>query len=755
MILVGAGVTTSKVNNPPGVHADSTTINVATYASANGWTNGTKYPTIVSGPFTLTGSGGANSTKYYTASPGTWRFYSSDSPKGNIVITGDATVAAITAVTTSGATTSWSYNGKTATMGALSANVSISGFTITYTPAGTTFGTLNKIEVANPADKLSFYVGETFNSEGLTIKAIDGSTPPVEEIVTSGFTTNRAGLVLTASHKPSLLVTVSYTRNSVTKTTTYSVAVADAPVLKTYKEVTSIAELYLGSTYIIAGVKSGTPYTMSTTQNANNRASVETIYFDGDIKETEDTQKIELVEGNKANTYGLKAINGATVGQYLKAASNSANYLHSESTLTDNSSWVLTFTGGVLSAVSQGSYSRNVLKFNSTNNPPLFSCYASGQADVSLHIDEDTIPISGFGTLNHITVNTASAQTTYYVGEKFNTTGLVVTAFDTKPEPDFKVVADFSTSIAEDAVLSTSGTHSVTVSYSEGGVTKTTTYSINVLRAQTYTQLGTANDIRYNQNYALGSADGAASTTVSSFAGEVSINYNETTNSFTSVSNMQLVTLGIGAVKGSYTLQLLNGANTNKYYSWTSGNELNASDEISEASSWFISFVDGTLVIENVSETGRYIGHNHTNTRFAAYGAGGTTPKASLFMDFGSYDTEAEAMALATAVNTGIGNNAAGNCHIVYDFLSDVYSRLSVDGKECFDTNEDISEIEDARIRMAYLAAWTAANPDSGDSALNISSSRSIYIIVVVSILGILTLAGYYFIRKRPKEEIN
>jgi hypothetical protein len=67
-------------------------------------------------------------------------------------------------------------------------------------------------------------------------------------------------------------------------------------------------------------------------------------------------------------------------------------------------------------------------------------------------------------------------------------------------------------------------------------------------------------------------------------------------------------------------------------------------------------------------------------------------------------------------------------------------------------SNEDIAA---AAARYAYLENWVALNPnpDGSPSILDITSTQTITIVIIISVLGISTLAGYYFIRKRPKEE--
>jgi hypothetical protein len=117
----------------------------------------------------------------------------------------------------------------------------------------------------------------------------------------------------------------------------------------------------------------------------------------------------------------------------------------------------------------------------------------------------------------------------------------------------------------------------------------------------------------------------------------------------------------------------------------------------------------------------------------------------------GDFTPLQQATAFSDYVMTGIGEGAKGNCEAVLNQLNIERNAMSDLAKTEFNTNASFA---DARARLAYLEAWVAANSGSG-SAINITSSQSIYIVIIISLLGISTLAGYYFIRKRPKEEIN
>lgn len=123
-------------------------------------------------------------------------------------------------------------------------------------------------------------------------------------------------------------------------------------------------------------------YAMSTTQNTNNRAQAAVTKDGNFITFGSDVQILTLKTGKNSGTWALYTGKG-----YLYAASSSKNYLKTETTLSTNSSWNISVTSsGVATIKSAGSNTRNWLRYNSSNNPPLFSCYGSGQADVAIYI---------------------------------------------------------------------------------------------------------------------------------------------------------------------------------------------------------------------------------------------------------------------------------------------------------------------------------------------------------------------------------
>ena len=119
---------------------------------------------------------------------------------------------------------------------------------------------------------------------------------------------------------------------------------------------------------------------MSTTQNSNNRGQTAITKNGNYVTITNSVQIITVQAGKTSGTYAFYVGNG-----YLYAAgANSNNYLKVETTLSEKSSWTITVTSaGVATVKAGGGISKNWLRYNSSSS--LFSCYASGQADIALY----------------------------------------------------------------------------------------------------------------------------------------------------------------------------------------------------------------------------------------------------------------------------------------------------------------------------------------------------------------------------------
>ena len=180
----------------------------------------------------------------------------------------------------------------------------------------------------------------------------------------------------------------------VTKDVTFYALYSKTESTGDWTKVTDVNKLAVG--YEIVIVASGSDDALSTTQNTSNRASV-AITKNGDTVTINDSvQIITLETGTVDDAFAFKVDGG-----YLYAASSSANNLKTKTALDDNGSWAIEIDGdGVATIQAKGSYTRNLLRKNSSS--ALFSCYGSGQNDVSIYMkDTTTSYVTAEGTCEH------------------------------------------------------------------------------------------------------------------------------------------------------------------------------------------------------------------------------------------------------------------------------------------------------------------------------------------------------------------
>lgn len=317
--------------------------------------------------------------------------------------------------------------------------------------------------------KKTFDVGETFTSSGLVVTAIyeDESQEEVTDYQVSSPDMSSAG---------TKTVTVTYSE----KTATYDITV-QAASLKKFALVESASDLEIGAKYLIGSGSDGQVYFLGNTQNTNNRSAVAMTVSEGLVSFTSSTAEI-ITLGGSAGSYTLYA-NSSNASGYLYAANSSNNHLKTRDENSDaNSEWTITFTDDKANVKANGTFTRNTLKANTSNNPPIFSCY-SYSADTQVRFYKE---VPNYGTVDSI----ASTQPTtkeYYQGQSLDLTGAVVTASTTSSIP-FNATKKCTFDPANGAILSTVGEQTVTVTYAAtndptttSGQNVTTTFTVNVL----------------------------------------------------------------------------------------------------------------------------------------------------------------------------------------------------------------------------------------------------------------------------------
>ena len=373
------------------------------------------------------------------------------------------------------------------------------------------------------------------------------------------------------------------------------------------------------------------------------------------------------------------------------------------------------------------------------------NAYAAATDAIQIYYEEVAAPV--FGTLDSITLNTTSVKTDYIVGNTYTSEGLVVVAHDT--DGNFKSVTGFTTNY--DGVTFTNahvGTKVVTVSYSEGGITKTATYNIEVAIPTTLDAVTATSSLQFGATYALADPESgsAMNTTVSNFFGRYDAVF--VSNSLAVENQTQLFTLEIGNQANSFAFKLVNGPNADKYIQLgTDANNLTTKATIDDNSSWTITIAEGVTTITSVAFPERSIKYNSEHPRFATYKSGQND--VTLFVQTSTISDATAVNRLVTEINTGRGNSAFEQCGHLVEVFDGAYNQLSAAGKTLFNESTD-ADIVAARNRLLYMKAWVAANtaaPFAGTIMNNFTTSA----IIVISLLGISIIAIYYFFIKKKR----
>ena len=269
---------------------------------------------------------------------------------------------------------------------------------------------------------------------------------------------------------------------------TVSVSQVNAALRSDYTLVTAANQITAGGTYIIAynsgsasthtavvpmrnetnaevGTSSGTTYIYSGTVAGSS--GVGTINMENSALDLS-AYEVTIVAGSAANSYAIQLSNGNYIGFYGTSNNNVALY----TSVVARCSFTITEQGTDKFKFCNVNSTSRFFKYGTSGR---FSNYASNSGStgwVVIYKKTQTC------TLSSISLNTTSVQKTFCVGETFNSTGLVTTAKYSGGCSD-ATVTPASVTVPSGA-MNSAGTKTVTVSYTEGGVTKTATYTITV-----------------------------------------------------------------------------------------------------------------------------------------------------------------------------------------------------------------------------------------------------------------------------------
>ncbi|MCL2289706.1 MAG: chitobiase/beta-hexosaminidase C-terminal domain-containing protein, partial [Bacteroidetes bacterium] len=213
------------------------------------------------------------------------------------------------------------------------------------------------------------------------------------------------------------------------------ITIASTPMVaepQVYQLVTSASQLIAGERYLLASAAGASSRALGR-QNTNNRAAnlitissnkIVTFYA---ISPSEDVLPFELILGGTDGNWTLfDEVNDIFLGP--DKGSGTGNHLKGS---TGEPTWTISIHGTTSAATitcfgpEANTGNRNTIRYNSGNNPPLFSCYASGQNDVYLYqavsgvtpqVATPTIAPNGgnFSATRSVTITTVPADATIY-----------------------------------------------------------------------------------------------------------------------------------------------------------------------------------------------------------------------------------------------------------------------------------------------------------------------------------------------------
>ncbi len=367
---------------------------IAQIASANSWTNGTRYTSCsLDSKISASVSGGSNTGKYYSASPGTWRLYANESATLSITAASGCTLQSITisfspsdngtllnggdvmtsgtAVSASGTSHSFTVSQSSGTKG----KIFISSISVTYDDGeGGGSPTLSSIAVKTAPTKVSYTEGENFDPTGLVITRTysDASTSDWSYAEhTSDFTFTPS--LTTALTTGNTSVTITYGGKSTTQAITVNAGGGGGSGGNTYELVTDDSDLSAGDIIVFAWDNASVTKKDTVAAGplgSNNYMSAEQATLSGTTLTCETALEFTLSgsAGEWVLTNGTNSLRATSTTALSLAASGGVN------------TWTISIAGGTYLATIAPSKTYTTGKLYYNTSSPRFKNYTNSQA---------------------------------------------------------------------------------------------------------------------------------------------------------------------------------------------------------------------------------------------------------------------------------------------------------------------------------------------------------------------------------------
>ena len=305
------------------------------------------------------------------------------------------------------------------------------------------------LSIATQPTKTNYYVGDTLNTAGLTLKAAynNGTT----QTITGGFTCNISKL----NNVGSQTVTVSYGGKTATFTvnvqdvTLSGIAVASKPSKVNY---------FVGDTLDTTGLKLTATYNNGTTQTITSGFTCTPTALS-----TAGAQTVTVNYGGKTATFTVNVQDVTLSGIAVASNPTKTSYYVGDTLDTTGLKLTATYNNGTTQTITSG-FTCTPTALSTAGAQTVTVNYGGKTATFTVNVQDVT--------LSGIAIASNPTKTSYYVGDTLDTTGLKLTATYSNGTTQ-TITGGFT---CTPTALSTAGVQTVTVNY--GG--KTATFTVNV-----------------------------------------------------------------------------------------------------------------------------------------------------------------------------------------------------------------------------------------------------------------------------------
>ena len=397
----------------------------------------------------------------------------------------------------------------------------------------------------------------------------------------------------------------------------------------------------------------------------------------------------------------------------------------------------------------------------------LYATYGGTTSDgVLVTIAGSVVPATG--------ISVSPDESTLFVGDTVELTATVTPAGATDKSVSWESDDDTVATVDENGVVTAIGVGETYITVTANGGTDVQDIALITVQQFSYSKATNINGgdriIFTYESETINKYMNGISTTSTKYGTVV------TYESKPDLSDAMIFDVVAGSVDGSVAFK--NGDN---YLYWTSGNSLNVNSTLSANTSWNVSFTDGVASIVNVStleaNDQRYIGYNTGSPRFACYtsdyanviiwklnGSAGQsnaeTWATAFYSDVVNAVCKPNDSSFSTNMPTAWATKAATYAALGQEAKSyiasknpnasgDVVEKALYEYNHIYSTYGSTLSLENFIGRIEPVRAARVTNPVS---SLNIISNNSVTIIIIVSLVSLTAIGGYFFIRKRKEQ---